>query len=705
VVLQIDLLRMNAHSSRLNIAKILRSNRDALGLALIDSLTDWDKYRLELSDQSKKQEFAQRETVAFVDYLSTYFASGDASYRDLYLGEKLKQCYDQNDGLDEAIARRRIVTSADRRAFLDVLGPQLDAASSAALEDELRSIQTLLTHPGDKCCRVLLIGDCLFVDILGFLAVPLMRAGIQLVPTFVTSKLLSQQHREIKQRADKEFDLIFYSPLTYSFNIGFSQFQLLQAAFTLPSTARSVVDAAKADIESTLQTLQRLFQCPILVHNSANLRRHDGTLLDQLKTVMTRPNRTFVRRQINDWLSAYLDGLDPSSQRFILLDETALLNTASEHSLSRYIYRNGLQHPAYFGQALTPFYEDAIFAQTVLSKKKVIICDLDDTLWSGTIGDGAVTHFNERQNTLQTLRKKGLLLAVCSKNDSKNIRWDGGTLSHDDFVCQQINWDSKSANIRRIAQVLNLKTKDFIFIDDRPDERALVMTSMPEITVLDAESARTWSQLSLLANLLNESTDGDRTLAYKQREERERFLNENAQIADDNAKTDDSEALGKLQLQLAIRHAERKELSRVSELINRTNQFNMCGSRTNLQEVTRWHESSSHTIWVLEARDRFGTMGTISIAVVEETTRGVEILAFVLSCRVFGYGMEDALINTIKRWRPGIPIFGHFKETPHNEPCRSTYPRNDFSWEQTEWVFRAGGPAADAIWLTIQCSI
>ena len=147
----------------------------------------------------------------------------------------------------------------------------------------------------------------------------------------------------------------------------------------------------------------------------------------------------------------------------------------------------------------------------MLAKKKVIICDLDNTLWNGIIGDGAVSHWTERQTTLLKLRKKGFLLAICSKNDPKNVHWRGATLSEDDFVCQQINWDSKSANIRRISQILNLKTKDFIFIDDRPDERALVTAAMPEITTLDAEAPATWSQLSLLAILLSENPDGDRT--------------------------------------------------------------------------------------------------------------------------------------------------------------------------------------------------
>lgn len=683
------------------LAGTLRNNRDRLGIALINSLTGWHKYESEISDPAARAGFAQRETIALVDYLSAYFSTGDQAFRDLYIGEKLKQCYDPDDSVEEAIARRRTITTRDQQAFFDIAKPYLDAAASAALENELRSIQTLLTNPGEKLCRVLLVGDCLFLDLLGFLAVPLMKAGVQIVPTFVTSKLIGQQQREIREHVTKEFDLIFFSPLTYAFNIGFSQFQFPQTILFSPRAAKSIIEATKADIKSTLQTLQRSFSCPIFVHNTSNLRRHDGTWLEQLKTVATRPIRSVARRQINSWLAAYLDGLNGSSNRIIPIDEIALLKGSSEHQLSRYFYHNGLQHPAHFSQALAPVYENAIIAQAVLAKKKVIVCDLDNTLWSGVIGDGVVSHLTDRQSILLSLRKKGFLLAVCSKNDPKNVHWRGGTLSDADFVCQQINWDSKSANIRRISKTLNLKTKDFIFIDDRPDERALVAAAMPEITALDAESPVTWSQLALVSTLLNENPEGDRTLAYKQREEREQFLNDHSHPVEDKT-SDDGEALAKLQLRLTIRRAEHKELSRVAELINRTNQFNMCGTRTSLQEVTRWHDSPSHTIWVLEARDRFGSMGTISVAVVEETARGIEIPAFVLSCRVFGYGMEDALINLLKRWRPGTSIFGHFKETAHNEPCRTTYPRNGFTWENSEWTFRGGEVASDVPWLTIE---
>lgn len=694
---------MAAESILPTVAGILRSNRDQLGIALIGSLTGWGKYESEIADSSRRQDFAQRETVALVDYLSAYFATGDQAFRDLYIGEKLKQCYDPADDLHEAIERRRAITDADRLAYLGVVGPHLDASALAALETELRSIQALLIHPADKVCRVLLVGDCLFVDLLGFLTVPLMKAGIQLAATFVTSKLISQQHREIAEHQAKEFDLVFYSPLTYAFNIGFSQFQSPQAILCTPSETRAIVDRAKADIKSTLQLLQQHFSCPTFVHNSANLRRHDGSWREQLKTFITRPIRTSSRRRINEWLSTYLDGLNSGAQRqILLLDEASLLDASSEHQLSQYFYHNGLQHPAHFSQAIAPRYEEAIFTRMVIADKKVIICDLDNTLWHGTIGDGAVSHFIDRQSTLLTLRKKGFLLAVCSKNDAKNVHWQGALLCDDDFACLQINWDSKSVNIRRIAQILNLKTKDFIFIDDRPDERALVMEAMPEVLTLDADAPSTWAKLAVLATIASGNPEGDRTLTYKQRAERERFLSEQSQTAESGSPVDDSEALEKLQLKLTIRRADRKELSRVTELINRTNQFNMCGTRTTLQEVTRWNESNRHEIWVLEAQDRFGSMGTISVAVVEETQRGVEIPAFVLSCRVFGFGMEDALINLVKQLRPGVPIFGLYKETPHNEPCRRTYEKNGFLREGNEWVFRGGQLQPNVSWLSVQ---
>ena len=693
------------------IAEALRNQREALALALVSSVSDWQKYAAEIAES--RREFAGRETIAFVDYLTAYFSEGDPTYRSLYIGEKLKQCYTPMESPEAEIARRQKVTARDQKAILSTLGPYLGLEEREFLAAELDAIHSIITKPGDKVCHVLFVGDCLFLDVLAFLTTPLFEAGIQLAPTFVASKRLSEQHRELRQLEGKKFDLVFYSPLTYAYHLEFSETQYLRGALRGPAQLKALTTVTQRDIDSVLQLMEGLFECPIFVHNTANIRRHDGTLLDASKTVATKVARHYTRQIINEWLPERLELLNSKSHRHLfLLDEMALLTMATEHRLSEFFYGALLQHPARFGQALAPVYQDIIIAQLMLANKKLIICDLDDTLWKGTIGEGAVEHHADRQGTLLALRRKGVLLAICSKNDPKNVHWRGGTLSADDFVCSQINWEPKVVNIRRLAKQLNLKTKDFLFIDDRADERELVTGAMPEVTALDAQSFHTWRQLGIVANILAESAEGDRTLAYKQKGQRERFL---AEAAPDSALVEmlgvdtssahdqsEAEALKKLKLQLSIRLAERRELKRVSELINRTNQFNTCGSRTSLQEVTRWHDSERHAIWVAEARDKFGAMGTIAVAVVEETTRGVEIPVFVLSCRVFGYGMENALLNRIKSWRPSRVIYGHFKETPHNQPCHKVYPENGFTWDGSCWTFRGGEPIADPLWLTVE---
>ena len=118
------------------------------------------------------------------------------------------------------------------------------------------------------------------------------------------------------------------------------------------------------------------------------------------------------------------------------------------------------------------------------------MCDLDNTLWKGEIGEGPIKHFIEPQKTLKELRRKGVLLTVNSKNDARNVHWNGAVLNQDDFVNLQINWDSKVANMRQIQQALNLKFKDFVFIDDRADQRLMVSEAIPEIHVLDPTTPR-----------------------------------------------------------------------------------------------------------------------------------------------------------------------------------------------------------------------
>ena len=202
--------------------------------------------------------------------------------------------------------------------------------------------------------------------------------------------------------------------------------------------------------------------------------------------------------------------------------------------------------------------------------------------------------------------------------------------------------------MRRTQEALNLKFKDFVFIDDRADQRSLVQEAIPEIHVLDAASARTWKQLAIWAAALPDEPETDRTLQYRQRQEREGFLA--ATTADEE---DQTAVFAKLEIRIEIRAADDSELARVAELVNRTNQFNLAGSRTSHKEIREWHRTPGKRLIVVDASDKFGPMGLICAALVDCSGPEIAIPVFVLSCRVFGYGIEHAVLTAIKRLARG----------------------------------------------------
>ena len=154
-------------------------------------------------------------------------------------------------------------------------------------------------------------------------------------------------------------------------------------------------------------------------------------------------------------------------------------------------------------------------------------------------------------------------------------------LNADDFVCAQINWENKVGNIKRIGQILNLKTKDFVFIDDRADEREMVNMAMPEVFTLDATAERDWQLLDLWSQTLSAQGETDRTQFYKQKEQRDSFLQTQTAVVEDQGAL-----FEKLGIIVTVRDAKKADLKRVAELINRTNQFNTCGSRTSVNECS-----------------------------------------------------------------------------------------------------------------------
>ncbi len=669
----------------------------------MESLSGWEKYDRELREHAGRvDEYVGLHFYVFVDYLERYFRTGDSVYKYLYVGEKLKQLYDIDLDPEQDRANRERVTGADIRILCGPVREELGEDAAGMLESLLRDVQAMVLARGRKHLKVLLIGDCLYLDVRGFLAAQAMEDGLTFEPTFVGSKNPIQQREELRKLADRRFDLVFYSPFTYEFSLEVAAFRQVRRSLMSRREIGRIVSAEMDHAEKMLEILATRFDVPCYVHNTANVRRHDSTARELAKVWLTRRSRRIAREELNRRMAERIAAWRQVDGNLMLLDETGLLERHGEVALGRFVYPTPIQHPAELGRLVADRYREVLAAHADLVGKKVLVCDLDNTLWKGEIGEGAVEHFLDLQRTIGELRRKGVLLAVNSKNDPRNVHWDGAALGADDFVAMEINWDSKVANMRRIQQNLNLKLKDFVFIDDRADQRELIREAMPEVWVLDATSPRVPEQLALWAAALPDHPETDRTQQYREREQRESFL-----TGDEAAAEDPAEAFAKLEIRVEMREAKPAELKRVAELINRTNQFNMAGSRTSLNELREWHAVAGRRIVAVEARDKFGPMGVVSVLLLDLSGPELSIPAFVLSCRVFGYGIEDAVLNAVKRLaRAGngggaMPIRGAFKETPHNEPCRAVYPRNGFTFDGESWVLAEADSPTDPAWLTV----
>jgi FkbH-like protein len=662
-------------------------------------LDGWDKFTTQVEAlQGGTDEFIRRELLAFPDYLSLYFQTGDEDYKSLYIGEKRKQFYDAKLDAEARAAVESRILEADAAALRAGLADAVDSEALALLDATLDDIRRVITTWGGRKLDVLLIGDCVHLDVLAFLMAPCLEDQVSLETTFVTSKNPVERQAQLKALADRRFDVVFFSPYTYEFQPEYNALHKVRRARIRADKVHQIAEAAAERTESDLNLVSTLFECPIFVHNSANVRRRDQSL------ALTRGVRRRAAAVVNTRLRAYVAARNTATfTHLFVLDEEALLAQYGDDELGRTFYNSDLQHPAVLGKHLAGLYRDILAVRAHLLSRKLVVCDLDNTLWRGEIGEGRIEHYLDRQQTLKRLRQKGVVLAVNSKNDPRNVHWDGAALNEDDFVNRQINWDHKVVNMKRIREALNLKFKDYVFVDDRGDQLALVAASMPEIHGMDASLERTWRLMALWADLLPEQDEADRTQQYRERGLRDQFL---ATVAPE---VDPVAMFAQLGLRMTLREARRSDFKRVVELINRTNQFNLAGSRSTFREIEAWAASPRSKILVADGADKFGAMGLVCVAVVEHGEQNVRIPIFILSCRVFGYGFETAMLNAIVRTvqvgslsQPPA-IVGAFRETSHNQPCRQMYPDYGFRWDDTAWVLD-GEPRPDPqdpAWLTI----
>ena len=327
--------------------------------------------------------------------------------------------------------------------------------------------------------------------------------------------------------------------------------------------------------------------------------------------------------------------------------------------------------------------------------------DLDNTLWGGVVGDHGVNGivvgqgsaeaeaFSAIQAYALSLRRRGILLAVCSKNDDAIARRafnenPNMTLKASDFAAFVANWEDKPANLRRIARELNIGLDSLVFVDDNPFERDLVRQTLPMVFVpeLPEEPAlipATLSDSGCFEGLTLTAEDFDRAGLYAP----ERRMPD---LSDPS--TDLPAYLAALGMTMKWGHVDDASRARVTQLINKTNQFNLTTRRYSEAQVRAMEADEAGFCLHFRLLDRFGDNGLIGVVIGragEPDT--IEIDSWLMSCRVLGRQVEEAMLNVVAAEaaaRRAQRLVGIYLPTERNGMVADLYPRLGFSLQEDD---------------------
>lgn len=332
--------------------------------------------------------------------------------------------------------------------------------------------------------------------------------------------------------------------------------------------------------------------------------------------------------------------------------------------------------------------------------KKVLVVDLDNTLWDGILGDdgpdgiaAATTYrgeaFGRFQKAVGQIGAQGVLLAVCSKNDIEPVRavlrdHPDMVLRDGDFVQIVANWEPKDGNLLAIARKLNLGVDSFVFADDSPFECGLVARGLPGVAVVRLDEEPALHIERLLADGwfdLRELTAEDRARATQYRTEAARHdLMESAGSME--------EYLAELGVEVTLSPVADHEIARVSQVTLRTNQFNLTTERLQQADVRARRDSDDGLVLAIRSADRFGDNGLVGVVLVSgvgadgAADGGWHIDNMLLSCRVFARGIEEACLAAVLREaaeRGAGAVHARYRPTAKNHRVRTLYPSVGFA--------------------------
>jgi FkbH-like protein len=343
-----------------------------------------------------------------------------------------------------------------------------------------------------------------------------------------------------------------------------------------------------------------------------------------------------------------------------------------------------------------------IIAAETRSPKKCIALDLDNTLWGGIIGEDGLhgiqlgedfpgRAYRDFQRHLRYLKTRGVLLAIASKNNPEDAyevfdKHDAMILSREDFAAIEIHWDSKVESIKRVARKLNIGLDSIVFVDDSSKEIGEINERLPDVTCITVPE-----ELADLPGLLNETDLFDfPEITDEDRKRTEMMLADN--VRSEIQETMSEEEFRKsLNLRIEVFAAQKQHFARVTQLINKTNQFNLTTVRRTQDEVEELAASKDALVLGMDIKDKYGEYGLVGIAILRKQDKICLIDTLLMSCRVLGRGAEDTFVAKLAEAAKILEcseMRGKYVPTAKNGMVKDLYKRFNFSYDSQsdEWV-------------------
>ena len=428
-----------------------------------------------------------------------------------------------------------------------------------------------------------------------------------------------------------------------------------------------------------------------------------------VSTLDIRPRRICCRADFGMeslWEAEWLSGLRKivsKCENTQIFDLNTLLQEAggADAYSNKMWYMGSIPYSVKTMQKLSEKVNEQI-AQYTQVRKKVLIIDLDNTIWGGVAGEdgpGGIilgeslygAAYRDAQKRIQEIARTGILLAIVSKNNIEDVdavfeKNPFMVLKKEDFVAILANWKPKAENIRSLASALNLGLDAFVFLDDNPVEREGVRMELPEVSIADfpKDSAalpqaivKMYEQYFLCWHLTQEDRN------KQQQYQAEKLRKESMSKA-----TTMEEYLLSLNIHISMGRVQPQQIGRAVQLLNKTNQFNTNTVRMDRDEFQVYLDDPSHRVYVANVSDRYGDSGLVALLMVQVHGTCAVIEEFLMSCRVMGREIENSIIAALLNhlYQEGIgEVRSSYVRTAKNKPVESLWDRLGFQYcESTE---------------------